>query len=438
MDVAHRRSFGFNPAIPTRMCVDINSCFATIEQQANPLLRGKPVAVAAYTTSNGCILAASREAKSRGVKTGMPVWQGRELAPSLVVLSPDPDKYRYVNHQLTAILRQYTPDVAVKSIDEMFLSFENTPALRHHSNAPNDVPAYEATEMAMYRIASSIKSDVRRDIGEWMTVSVGVSSNRYLAKLASGLKKPDGFVIIDKYNVEETLRKLKLEELVGIKHGYGNRLRCSGIGRPIDMYHTPIDRLQYAFSSVIGYHWWLRLHGWEADDREFGTKSFGHSYALGVPYVPTDIDFIQIVSQLVCKMGRRLRRDNFTARGVGVSCSYRDGSWWQKGQLQPSQMRSDKDFFHSVRTILKEAPEKPVRIVAVRCFDLADDGACQMHLFENDQKKRSLTDAVDTIHDRWGEFTVKPARMLGMKRPVLDRIAFGNTKTITSVTLSDM
>src|SRR3989344_5734400 len=112
----------FNPAASTWMHIDLNSCFATIEQQANPLLRGKPVAVAAYTTPRGCILAPSIEAKRWGVTTGMQVREGKALCPRLIILASDPPKYRFVNRALLKLLNQYSPSVSVRSIDEMLLN----------------------------------------------------------------------------------------------------------------------------------------------------------------------------------------------------------------------------------------------------------------------------------------------------------------------------
>ena len=120
----------FNPALSNIMLVDVNSCFATIEQQANPLLRGKPVAVAAFTSPSGCILAASIEAKKLGIKTGMRVREGREICRGLTVLSPDPWKYRNVHLALRKIISDYTDDFAPKSIDEFVLNLESCPVLR--------------------------------------------------------------------------------------------------------------------------------------------------------------------------------------------------------------------------------------------------------------------------------------------------------------------
>lgn len=119
----------FNSAASTIMHIDLNSCFAAIEQQANPLIRGRPTVVAAYTTERGCILAASVEAKRVGIKTGMRVSDAKSLYSSLVVLPPDPEKYRWVNHKLQGFLASYTPHLSVESIDEVVLNLDRTPVL---------------------------------------------------------------------------------------------------------------------------------------------------------------------------------------------------------------------------------------------------------------------------------------------------------------------
>lgn len=161
----------FNSAPPTIMHVDINSCFVTIEQQANPLLRGKPTVVAAYTTDRGCILAASREAKTLGIKTGMRVGEGKQRYPRLVVLPSDPGKYRFINKKLTALLACYSPYLSVESIDEMVLDFWNTPKLVMLNN---QCPmTNENIQRRMMAIGKEIKERVKREIGEWITVSIG-------------------------------------------------------------------------------------------------------------------------------------------------------------------------------------------------------------------------------------------------------------------------
>lgn len=115
---------------PMVMHVDLNSCFAIIEQQANRLLRGRPVGVAAYDTPRGFVLAASYEAKAKGIKLGTNVEQARAMAPGIVIMTPDPAKYREAHRLFKEVMLEYTPDVAAKSIDEFVLNFEHSPSLR--------------------------------------------------------------------------------------------------------------------------------------------------------------------------------------------------------------------------------------------------------------------------------------------------------------------
>ena len=424
----------FNPAPSTVMHVDLNSCFAAVEQQANPFLRGKPVVVAAYVTPGGCVLAASREAKLLGIKTGMRVGEATTICKTVVVLPSDPWKYRFINRKLLALFSTYTPDVEVKSIDEMVLNFQHLLKIA----MPNDQCSFEKTQDRqmtnkeiqdkMLDIAKEIKERIKREIGEWLTVSVGIAPNRYLAKIAACLHKPDGLDEINKDNIEETLRVLKLEDLTGIKTGYGSRLRLYGIDSALAFYRTSAKMLEHAFHSVIGHYWWMRLHGWEIDNREFATKSFDQSYALYKPYVPSDPHIHQILCQLVEKMARRLRADNYTAQGIHVSCLFRDYSYWHKGRKLADALFAGSDLYEASLHTLRGAPEKPVLILAVSCHYLDSRDHEQRNLFADEGKKRALVHTLDTIQDRYGEFSVMPARMLSMEHNIMDRIAFGGVK----------
>lgn len=429
MDTIINESIGFNPAPSYYMCVDINSCFATIEQQANPLLRGKPVAVCSYTTPSGCILAASREAKKLGITTGMRVGEGKARYQGLVTLMPDPDKYRYVHHKLVALLREYTDVVEVKSIDEMFLSFRGAVSVFVRRQQGMTVSE------AMHDIAREIKRRIKEEIGDWITVSIGIAPNRYLGKIASNLQKPDGLVEINKDSIEYWLSRMALRDLTGIKDGIGARLECAGIRTPLDLYRARIKSIKHAVNSILGYHWWLRIHGWEADDRQFATKSFGQSYALAKSWTPQTTALHQVLSQLVAKMGRRLRRDNYMAQGVHVSCFYKDGSYWRVSQKQPQPLFADGDFYKSAHGLLVTAPPRAVRIIAVSCYLLTPATYCQETIFADENRKRAVTRALDTIHNKWGEFTVTTGRMLNMEKRILDRISFGNTRGMSDVTL---
>lgn len=430
------------------MHIDLNSCFASVEQQANPLIRGRPVAVAAYTTGNGCILAASRESKRLGIKTGMPVWEGKNIYPRLVVLPPDPEKYRWVNRKLRALLSSYTANLSVESIDEMVMNLHGTPALERHIreltgsrpvSKQGETPTSQCVS-AMIFIGKNIKERIKQEIGDWLTVSVGIAPNRYLAKVASGLHKPDGLDVITCETIEEVLSAMKLEDLCGIKEGIGRRLRVVSIQTPVNLYHASAVTLVRALNSKTGYWWWQRLHGWEDgvlykdfDDKKDLQKTFGQSFALGKPRIPQDPELWKILSQLIVKMGRRLRADEFEAKGMSVSCLFADYSHWGNGYRSSIPMFADSDFFHWARTLLVQAPAKPVRILAVTSYDLLPKNTGQLPLWDSDVKKRKITEALDKIADRWGEFTVTPGRMLAMDQKVLDRIAFGRIRELNGV-----
>lgn len=424
MDAIINESIGFNKASPTILLLDINSCFATIEQQANPLLRGKPVVVGAYTTDKGCILAASREAKKLGIKTGMYVGDAKRIYPRLTVLSPDPDKYRYVNKKLVHVLSRYTDTVDVKSIDEMIAPIQGMPILQHLKLQGMSI------EESMIYIAQEIKQRIKTEIGEWITVSIGIAPNRYLAKIGSNHIKPDGLTIITEKNILDILGQKQLHDLTGIKDGMVNRLRLVGVNTPLEFYAASIKMLKIACQSIVGYHWWLRLHGWEADDREFVRRTIGHQHALRKPLLPQDTELKHILYQLILKMGRRLRTDHLTASGIYVSCYYRDGDYWAKSEKQKEQLYADSDFCERAEKILRKAPQKAIRVVSVSCFDLAENLYAQQSLFESDQKKERITQALDTIAERWGEFTVVPGRLINVDQKVQDKIGFGSKYSI--------
>ncbi len=411
------------------MHIDLNSCFATIEQQANPLLRGKPIVVAAYTIGRGCILAASVEAKRLGIKTGMRVGEGKALYPHLVVLAPDPEKYRWVNRKLYTLLSSYTSHLSVESIDEMVMDVARTPALERHIK---ELTGPGPVNNAMIFIGKNIKKRIKEEIGEWLTVSIGIAPNRYLAKVASGLHKPDGMDVITQENIEEILAGLQLEDLCGIKDGNAARLRIAGIGTPVEFSRASAVALVAAFHSKMGWSWWQRLHGYEDgvmykafDQSKDIQKTFGQSFALGTSRLPSDPEVTKIMTQLIVKMGRRLRSAGFVAHGITVSLLFTDYSHWTKAKAASEPLFADADFLSRAKDLFGLAPNKPVRIVAVTSFNLMPRGAGQMGLWNTDEKKWKITDAIDAIADRWGEFSVTPATMLGMEQKVQDRIAFG-------------
>jgi DNA polymerase-4 len=401
---------GINRNPPTIMHIDLNSCFATIEQQANPLLRNRPLAVAAYTTPNGCILAPSVEAKVLGIRCGMRVKEGRQLCPDLVVLPPDPWKYRFVNRKLLGLFHTYTPNVEVKSIDEMNLDFGHTLAFRR----------------GLHLIGREIKAAIRREVGEWMGVSIGIAPNRFLAKLAANLHKPDGLDEINGANLRAVLAAMDLTDLFGIKHRNKARLFRAGVCTTLDMLDASPQTLMAAFESIVGYYWHLRLRGWEIDDVDFGKKSIGHSYALKNQRASA-AEVVRLLCKLTEKAGARMRRLGYAARGVHVACLYADMTHWHQRTLNPTPLFASKDLYRRVMQLYVKAPQgKPLRSLAVSCYGLVKEPLQQLSFFEDERKKRNLTQALDAINERWGDFTITPARMMGMEGTILDRVAFGS------------
>jgi len=405
---------------PLIMHIDLNSCFATVEQQANPFLRNKPIAVAAYTTPNGCIVSPSIEAKRYGVKVGMPVREGKLLCPQLIILAPDPPKYRAVHRQFSKIFREFSPDVVPKSIDEAVINFSSTTSLYNED---------------LTSIAKRIKQRMREEIGEWISCSIGLGTNRFLAKLAAGLKKPDGLEVITHENLLATYEKLKLIDLCGINTRYQARLNAYGMYTPLDFYHAPIMKLQkQVFQSINGHYWYLRLRGWEIDAVNFGRKSYGQSYSL---QKHTDDPRLLggLLMKLTEKMGRRLRHSQYAASGIHVAVVYQDWTYWHTGRVFDNELFTTQELFQKVMLVFNKQPErKVVAKLAVSCYNLSPVQGVQESLFDTDhQKRRNVAKAVDEMNDRYGEYVITPALMMGLEQEIIDRISFGGVKELEEV-----
>lgn len=393
------------------MHIDLNSCFATIEQQANPFLREKAIAVAAYDSPGGCILAASVTAKKYGIKTGMRVKEGKILCSKLIVLTPDPAKYRFVHKKLRKLLSLYTPCLYPKSIDEFVLDLNNTPILEMKS---------------MYEIGYEIKKRIKAEIGDYLTVSIGIGPSRFIAKTASNLKKPDGLEEINHKNFLDIYSKLQLTDLNGIAQRNKLRLNMVGIRSVLDFHNSPLWKLKSAFSSINGYYWYLRLRGFEADGIEFARKSFGNSFALPDP----NANLYPILQKLCEKTGSRLRSAGYVSKGIHLSLYFRDHSYWHEGHKLSLAVFDSRDIYKYAKNILHRAKLSPVHTISISCFNLDKPKNLQTLLFEDIVKKKNLVNALDLVNTSFGDFTVHPVRMLPTTDLVKDRIAFGGVKEL--------
>lgn len=397
----------FNKSKPNIIHLDINSCFATLEQQANPLLRDKVVVIGAYTTDSGCILVASVTAKGLGIKTGMRIRDAKKIYPKVICLPPDPPKYRYVHKKILKILKRYSPSVIPKSIDEfVFKVLDNYDPIT---------------------VSKEIKKRIKEEVGEYITVSIGISVNKYLAKIASNLQKPDGLSIIDVGNHKEVFSSLKLTDLTGIKHANSKRLNLVGIKNVLDFYEAPLNKLRICFNGINGYYWHLALKGYDIGifDTKKEQKTYGNSYAPP-PNLSNNIE--KILSKLSQKTGERLRKAKKNAGGIHLSLLGRNGKYWHKGIKLKNNIFDSRDIYNMLIYLLNQSEVKSdFRIVYISTFGLTDKEKLQLEIFENIDRKVSLNSAVDEINSRFGSFTIYPARMVKSDEMVKDRIAYSQS-----------
>jgi len=220
-----------NASEPRILHVDLNSCFATLEQQASPKSRGKPLVVAAYNSPGGCVVAPSIESKKLGIKTGMNVRDAKILCPDVIVRTPHPQLYRDAHLRFKKIFMEYTPYVTPKSIDEAVLDFTK-------------INSQVLFKKSLIDIGFEIKKRIRRELGEWVSCNVGIGTNRFLAKTAASLHKPDGLDILTFRNVESVYKKLQLLDLCGINTRFQARLNACGIFTPLQFLHADLQTLK--------------------------------------------------------------------------------------------------------------------------------------------------------------------------------------------------
>lgn len=395
---------------PKVLWLDRNSAFAMAEQQANPHLRGRPVGVAAYTTDNGCVVSPSPEAKRAGCKVGMPVRECRKLCPSIAILAPDPPKYRWMHLQIKDILSRYTPDLCAKSIDEFALNLARCPEYAR----------------GMETVGSEIK-ERHRTLYNYATVNIGIGPNRFLAKTAASLHKPDGLDRVDWRNLEETYSRLELTDLCGINTRYQARLNAYGIRTPLEFLAASEVMLRtQVFKSIHGTHWYRRLRGYEVDDIEWDVKSFGKMYSLPCA-TEDDAEIAKLLMKMCTLMGARLRRAGFLAKGVHIGITFKGYAYWHTERETGSPLYSDIDLYTKILWLYNMRPRRePIIKLSVSCFHLAVSSVEQLNLFEQGRSKNWLAaDAMDRINATFGDLTIFSAAMAGMEELVIDRISFG-------------
>ena len=405
----------------TILYVDLNSCFATTEQQARPKLRGKPVGIVNRIAEHSTLIAASIEAKALGIKVGMRVEEAKAIVPNIIFAETEPSKYIYVHNKLKDILKSYSPNVVMKSIDEGLVDL---------SEAGKDVRNKTPRELAL-----EIKEHLKDEVGCYMKCNVGFSYNRFLAKLAGELHKPDGMDCITHDNIREVFSHLKLTDLPGINKKVEKRLKSYSINTPLELLDAEEETLRVqVMGSIEGTKWYFRLRGTEVDERDESTKTIGRQFVL--PPNPKIDDVKMRLAHLAEDVGYRLRSQKLYARGIYVFATFNmsERSFYiHKNILKNETFSTDSDIIEYSKNlfneILKEAKSDNPRIIGVTLYKLEDTETKQLSFgHEKQEKSKEVAKVVDEINQRFGSRTVHSAYTLKTNEDMHTKIPFGSTR----------
>jgi len=336
--------------------VDMDAFYASVEQRDNPSLRGKPVAVGGRPSQRGVVAAASYEARAFGVRSAMPMARAVRLCPSLLIVPPDFARYRSASQAVFDIFRTVTPLVEPLSLDEAYLDVTEN-----------------AWGAALGReVAVRLKAEIRERTG--LTASAGVAPNKFLAKIASAWKKPDGLTVIAPARVEDFLRGLPVDALWGVGPVTAQRLRERGIERLIDVRTADPSMLREAVGSQVD---WLRQLADGIDDRPVvpnrATKSCGTENTFS-----TDLmDLAEIrseIDEMARSTARWLERKGLTCRTVTIKVRYSDFTTITRSQSQSPATRDADEIAGRARALIDrtEAGQRAVRLLGVSVHNLVD------------------------------------------------------------------
>lgn len=383
---------------------DFDSFFASCEQHFNPNLRNKPIGV---TAENGrtCIIAASREAKKFGVKTGTRTWEAEKMCPEITFVKADFDRYLHITKKFVDIATLYSPLVEVFSLDEVFMDM--TPVMHLHKD---DV----------YSLIKKFKKQLADEISPVITVSVGVSYNKLLAKLGSGLNKPDGFMIIDRSNLEQIYKNTELTDICGIGERLKRRLNMLNVFTLLQLRDYPLRLLRKEFGNVCSMK--LSSYAWAQDDspvisflEETSAKSVGRNYCL--PKNENDQEkILKILYELSEEVARRLRIIHKKGRTLSL---YLSGEKSMGERLTVSSYTdSGKEIFNLIMLLHKKWKWKyMVRQIHISMGNLIDGKYSNIGLFEN-PKTDKVVSIIDKLNERFGNHTIR--RGYTLDAPKLD------------------
>jgi len=380
--------------------LDFDGFFASVEQQARPSLRGKPIGIVPFDgTVHTVVIACSKEAKARGVKNVMHLGDAKKICPELVLVPQSPDLYRRAHNALLAEINSVIPVEAVKSIDELCCKLD-----------PRDIADPQ-------KLAANIKASIADGVGEYVTCSIGFAANRHLAKIACKMDKPDGVTIWHPKDMPIPLLPLPFDDIPGIGGRMEKRLQTSGIYNMEDFLNAQPKQMRKIWGNVTGERLWYALHGYDVKAEKSKRGMFGHGRVLP-PKLRNFTDARDCSRILIVKAARRMRREGYYASTLYLWLSLRtnsqkETSWASKHKLH---MANDDQACLSALDVLwiqaKARLPKTVRIVrlGITLGDLSPATSRQLDMLINDDPERqkwgALTSAMDSLNSRYGKSLV--------------------------------
>jgi len=410
--------------------VDLNSYFASVEQEVRLELRGRPVGVVPMMADTTCCIAASYEAKAFGVKTGTIVADAKRLCPDIVLVEARHEVYVDYHHRVVEAVESCVPVTAVCSIDEM--------ACR--------LIGRERALRAALDLGMQVKRAIKEKAGESLRCSVGLATNRYLAKVASDMEKPDGLVALTLDILPEALHTLTLRDLPGIGARTEKRLNEKGIRTMDDLLALDREHAGEIWGSVWGerlFHW-LRGEDFDRVEAEH-QKSISHSHVLA-PEMRTAEKAWAVAHKLLHKAAMRLRTGGLWASNIGLAIGFAvprgentpvsrfgvPARGWRR-EIKLAECQDSQTLIAALRRLWESRPsgaqyDHPY-FIGVQLNNLVPDRLHTLALFdglEDEQSRTRLNAAMDQINDKYGMSTLAPAAMLTAYKAAPTRIAFNS------------
>jgi DNA polymerase-4 len=380
------------------LLADMNSFFAAVHQALDPGLRNRAVIVGGSREKrHGIVLAASYEAKARGVKTGMAVWEARQFCPDGIFVPPQHHLYVHFSSRILKIMNNFTPLVEPFSIDEAFMDITGC---RNLFGEPVSA-------------ACRLKDRIRREVG--VLCSVGVGPNKLLAKMAAGMQKPDGLTVLGAEDVQAKLWPLPVRELFGIGPRYSHHLRYFNIHTIGDLAAFPVEILKKRF-GIMGEVMWWSANGVDhspVDPHSLDTaKSVGHQITLPRDFYRRD-EIAVVILELSELVARRARQGGYMGRVVALTLKDSNFNWLGRSRTLKEYTDLPEDLYGAGLLLLdRHWRERPVRMVGLSLCGLVKDNACQPDIFGRREKLGRVARACDRIRSRFGEKTIKRAASL--------------------------